>query len=147
MKSVEVYTDGSCLGNPGPGGWAAILVYGKHEREIVGSVPETTNNRMELQAALEGLKALKEPCRVILSSDSQYVVRAFQERWIEKWMHNNWQTSGKQAVKNPDLWQELYDAASRHKVTWRHVDGHSGHEYNERCDKLARGAAESLSKT
>ncbi|MHB2019406.1 MAG: ribonuclease HI [Candidatus Xenobia bacterium] len=141
MKKVEVYTDGSCLGNPGPGGWAAILVYKGHERELTGGEPLTTNNRMELMGALQGLQALKEPCEVTLYSDSQYMVRAFNEGWIEKWRHNGWKTSGKDAVKNQELWEAVWEAARRHRIRWEYVRGHSGHSYNERCDELARGVA------
>ncbi len=144
MKKVQVYTDGSCLGNPGPGGWAAILVYGKRERELVGAEANTTNNRMELMAAVEGLKALKEPCDVTLYSDSQYMINAFRQNWIGKWQRTGWVTSSKEPVKNADLWETLIEAAGRHKVEWVHVYGHSGHSYNERCDQLARAAATSL---
>ncbi|HEY4002557.1 MAG TPA: ribonuclease HI [Candidatus Xenobia bacterium] len=144
MKDVQLYTDGSCLGNPGPGGWAAILVYGKRERELVGADPSTTNNRMELLAAVEGLKALKEPCQVTLYSDSQYMIKAFTERWIDKWERTGWVTSNKEPVKNVDLWQSLRALTDKHQVKFIHVYGHSGHDYNERCDKLARNAALAL---
>lgn len=139
MKEVTVYTDGACSGNPGPGGWGAILMYGGHQKEISGYVAETTNNRMELTAAIEALKILKEPCEVALYSDSAYLVNAFQQNWLGKWQKNGWRNSQKQPVENQDLWQELLHLADRHRVNWVKVKGHSDNEYNNRCDELARG--------
>ncbi len=144
VKNVTIYTDGSCLGNPGPGGWAAILQYHGREREMVGSEPNTTNNRMEMMAAVEALRALKEPCQVELHSDSQYLINAFEKRWVDKWRANGWLTASKQPVKNVDLWNMLEDLTQKHRVKFRYVAGHSGHEFNERCDKLARDAATRL---
>ena len=141
MKQVTIYTDGSCLGNPGPGGWAAVLRYGQSEKELVGGDPLTTNNRMELRAAVEALSALKEPCEVELHSDSSYMVDAFSKRWVDKWQANGWRTAQKEPVKNPDLWASLVELTERHRVRFRHVRGHAGHPENERCDKLARDAA------
>lgn len=141
MKQVTIYTDGSCLGNPGPGGWAAVLRYGTHEKELVGAEPLTTNNRMELQAAVEALKVLKTPCEVELHSDSSYMVDAFKKRWVDRWQANGWRTAQKEPVKNPDLWALLVDLAEKHTVTFCYVRGHAGHPENERCDRLAREAA------
>jgi ribonuclease HI len=143
MKEVVIYTDGACKGNPGPGGWAALLVYKEHIKEISGSEPHTTNQRMELTAAVEGLRLLKEPCRVRLHSDSAYLVNAFQQQWLEKWKKNGWQTKNKQPVENQDLWKELLTLSSYHKVDWIKVKGHSTDAYNNRCDYLAQKAAES----
>jgi ribonuclease HI len=143
MKEVNLYTDGACRGNPGPGGYGAILVYGVHERELSGGEAETTNNRMELMAAIVGLEALKEPCRVTLYSDSKYLVDAFNEGWVYSWRKAGWRR-GKEALKNPDLWQRLYDVVSTHEVTFIWVKGHNGHDYNERCDKLATDFADSF---
>lgn len=140
MKRVQIYTDGACSGNPGPGGWAAILVYGDKRRELSGFAPHTTNNRMELTAAVEALRALKEPCIVDLYSDSAYLVNAFRQGWLEKWQRNGWRTSQKEPVENQDLWQELLALTRRHRVEWRKVEGHAGVELNERCDQLARAA-------
>nr|AJO70729.1 ancestral ribonuclease H Anc1 [synthetic construct] len=141
MKKVELYTDGACLGNPGPGGWAAILRYGEHEKELSGGEAHTTNNRMELTAAIEGLRALKEPCQVDLYTDSQYVRKAITEGWLDGWQRNGWKTASKKPVKNQDLWQALLEAMQRHQVTFHWVKGHAGHPENERCDQLARRAA------
>ena len=143
MKEVNLYTDGACRGTPGPGGSGAILVYGVHERELSGGEAETTNNRMELMAAIVGLEALKEPCRVTLYSDSKYLVDAFNEGWVYSWRKAGWRR-GKEALKNPDLWQRLYDVVSTHEVTFIWVKGHNGHDYNERCDKLATDFADSF---
>lgn len=140
MKQVEIYTDGACSGNPGPGGWAAILVYGDKRRELSGYEPNTTNNRMELTAAIAGLQALKEPCRVVLYADSAYLVNAFRQNWLGTWQRNGWRTSKKEPVENQDLWQELLALTRRHQVEWAKVQGHAGHEWNERCDELARAA-------
>jgi len=139
MKSVKIYTDGACAGNPGPGGWAAILVAGERERELSGYEPATTNNRMELQAAIEGLNALTEPCQVDLSTDSQYVKNGMTD-WLPRWKRNGWRTADKKPVKNVDLWQALEAAVARHKVHWHWVRGHDGHPENERCDALANEA-------
>lgn len=134
---VEIYTDGACSGNPGPGGWAAILVSGGKEKELSGSASSTTNNRMELTAAIEGLKALKVPCEVDLYSDSSYLVNAFTQNWIENWKRNGWKNAAKEPVSNQDLWEVLDGLALRHSITWHKVRGHSDHPFNERCDKLA----------
>ncbi len=144
MKEVYLYTDGACRGNPGPGGWGAILVYGVHEKELAGGEPETTNNRMELMAAISGLEALKEPCSVILTSDSKYLCDAYNEGWIYGWREKGWR-KGKDELKNPDLWERLYRLTERHKVSFVWVKGHNGHPYNERCDRLATAFADSFS--
>ncbi|SMB93027.1 RNase HI [Thermanaeromonas toyohensis ToBE] len=146
LKEVTIYTDGACSGNPGPGGWAAILLYGSHRKELSGAVPDTTNQRMELTAALEALRALKEPCRVKLYSDSAYLVNAFREGWIKRWQENGWRTAKKEPVENQDLWQELVRVASQHQVEWVKVTGHSDDEENNRCDALARAAISRLLK-
>jgi ribonuclease HI len=137
LSDVEVFTDGACRGNPGPGGWAAILRYRGTERELGGFAPATTNNRMEMTAAIAGLESLKRPCRVRLYSDSQYL-REGITKWINNWKRRGWRTADKQLVKNIDLWQRLDAAAARHDVTWVWVRGHSGHPENERADALAR---------
>ena len=139
MKKVTVYTDGACRGNPGAGGWGTILVYNGVEKELSGGEAVTTNNRMELTAAIKGLSALKEPCEVELYSDSKYMVDAINLGWAEGWKRTNWK-NGK--AKNPDLWEELLDLLGKHKVTVLWVRGHNGHEYNERCDVLATTAAD-----
>ncbi len=138
MENVTIYTDGACSGNPGPGGWGAILMYKDVKKEISGGSPETTNNIMELTAVIEGLKMLKFPCKVNLYSDSAYVVNAFEQKWIYGWMKNGWKTSGKTPVKNKELWQQLYSLTKEHEVTFIKVKGHSDNEYNNRCDELAR---------
>jgi len=143
MKEVSLYTDGACRGNPGRGGYGAILVYGRHEREISGGERETTNNRMELMAAISGLEALKEPCIVTLYSDSKYLVDAFHEGWIESWRSAGWKR-GRDELKNPDLWERLYSLCQTHRVSFVWVKGHAGHEYNERCDRLATDFADSF---
>ena len=141
MKKVDIYTDGACKGNPGHGGWAAILVYAGHERILSGGERVTTNNRMELIAAIEGLRALREPCEVTLHSDSRYLVDAINLGWLSGWKAAGWKR-GKETLKNPDLWQQLDELLSRHEVTMNWVKGHDGHTYNERCDELAtRNAA------
>ena len=137
MKKVDIYTDGACSGNPGNGGYCAILIYNEIEKVISGSEPLTTNNRMELLAAIEGLKALKEPCEVDLYSDSQYLTDAFNKDWISSWSTNGWKTSGKKEVKNIDLWENLLLLMKTHKVNYVKVKGHSDNEYNNRCDKIA----------
>lgn len=134
---VEIYTDGACSGNPGPGGWAAILVARGVEKVISGSVISTTNNRMELTAAIEALKCLKKHCAVRLYSDSSYLVSAFTQGWLENWNRKNWRNSAGDPVSNPDLWQELLQASRLHALEWIKIKGHSGHAFNERCDKLA----------
>lgn len=139
MKKVTIYTDGACSGNPGAGGWAAVLSCDGYERELSGFVGETTNNRMELSAAIEGLKALKEPCEVELYSDSAYLINSFELGWIYNWKANGWINKSKEEVKNLDLWKELDRLRSIHKVAWIKVKGHSDNEYNNRCDKLATG--------
>jgi ribonuclease HI len=137
LSQVDIFTDGACRGNPGPGGWAAILRYRSTEKELSGFAAETTNNRMEMTAAIEGLEALKRPCRVRLYSDSQYL-RDGITKWINEWKRRGWRTAGKQPVKNIDLWQRLDAAAARHTVSWIWVRGHAGHPENERADALAR---------
>lgn len=144
MKEVSIYTDGACRGNPGRGGWGAILVYGQFEKELSGGERETTNNRMELLAAIEGLRALKEPCRVTLYSDSKYLVDAFNLGWTKTWQEENFRTGKKNEVKNPDLWQTLLELVRIHEVTFVWVRGHNGHAYNERCDILATTFADSF---
>lgn len=140
--AVTIYTDGSCLGNPGPGGWCAILKDDKHSKELFGGFRLTTNNRMELLAVIEALLALKRPCRVDLWTDSQYVRNAIEKRWIVSWQKNGWKNSEKKPVKNQDLWQRLLPLLSTHQVRFHWLRGHSGHVENERCDKLARAAAQ-----
>lgn len=140
-KQVDIYTDGSCLGNPGPGGYGAILIYKAHRKELSGGFKETTNNRMELLAPIKALQSLKEPCTIVITTDSQYVRQGITS-WIHNWIKNNWKTSSKQPVKNVDLWKSLYQEVQRHNVEWKWVKGHSGHPENERCDDLARTAAE-----
>ena len=144
MDEVIIYTDGACSGNPGPGGWGAILMYKDNKKEISGGQKNTTNNIMELTAVIEALKLLKYPCNVSLYSDSAYVVNAFLQNWITSWKKNNWKTSGKEPVKNQELWKELYDLTKIHKVNFIKVKGHSDNEYNNRCDKLAREAISKL---
>ncbi|MGI5874742.1 MAG: ribonuclease HI [Bacillota bacterium] len=139
MKEVTIYTDGACSGNPGPGGWGAILAYRGREKEISGYEAQTTNNRMELTAAAEALKLLKEPCRVKLYSDSAYLVNGFSQNWIAGWQRNNWKNSKKEPVQNKDLWQTLIDLSEKHEITWIKVKGHSDNEKNNRCDALATG--------
>jgi ribonuclease HI len=140
LKQITLITDGSCLGNPGPGGWAAILRYGGKKKELVGSDPQTTNNRMELMAVIEGLNALNEPCEIILEIDSQYVKNGITQ-WMPNWKKRGWKTASKEPVKNQDLWQALDAAVSRHKIHWQWVKGHADHADNNRCDELAREAA------
>lgn len=143
MKEVQIYTDGACRGNPGHGGWGAILVYGKYEKELSGGERETTNNRMELLAAISGLEALKEPCAVTLYSDSKYLVDAFLERWVYSWRDHGWRR-GRDELKNPDLWERLFSLTEKHSVKFVWVKGHNGHDYNERCDALATAFADSF---
>ena len=140
LKQIDLFTDGSCLGNPGPGGYGAVMVYGKHRKEISAGFRLTTNNRMELMAAIMGLRTLNEPCQVRLTTDSQYVRQGITQ-WIIGWKKKGWMTANRQPVKNVDLWQALDAEVSRHQIEWLWVKGHSGHPENERCDELARAAA------
>ncbi len=137
MKKVTVYTDGACSGNPGAGGWAAILKYGRYKKEISGFEESTTNNRMEMTAAIKALEALKEPCEANVFSDSAYLVNAFEKGWVKNWKQNGWITSKKEKVKNKDLWQILCELTKKHRVKWLKVKGHADDELNNRCDKLA----------
>lgn len=142
MKEVEIYTDGSSRGNPGPGGYGVVLRFGRHTREAASGYRRTTNNRMEMLAATVGLELLKEPCRVTLFSDSRYVVDALTKGWVEGWKKRGWKKKDKSPVKNVDLWKRLEAAAAPHRVDWQWVKGHAGHEMNERCDDLATRAAD-----
>ena len=142
MEKVTIYTDGACSGNPGPGGWGAILMYQGNKKEISGGKKNTTNNEMELTAVIEALKMLKFPCQVDLYSDSAYVVNAFLQNWIGNWVKNNWKTSSKEPVKNQELWKELYELTKTHQVKFIKVKGHSDNEFNNRWDELARNAIE-----
>lgn len=144
MEKIIIYTDGACSGNPGPGGWAAVLIYNGKEKEISGSNKNTTNNIMEITAVIEGLKALKYPCEVELYSDSAYVVNTFTQGWIFNWMQKGWKTASGDPVKNKELWQELYSLTKIHKVTFNKVKGHADNHYNNRCDELARDAIKNL---
>ncbi|MFL6862338.1 MAG: ribonuclease HI [Allosphingosinicella sp.] len=141
MDKVEIFTDGACKGNPGPGGWGAVIRAGAREKELSGGEPLTTNNRMELMAAIEALAALKRPCDIVLHTDSNYVKDGIT-KWIHGWRHNGWKTADRKPVKNAELWQALLDAAAPHKVEWRWVKGHSVHIENDRADKLACDAAD-----
>ena len=143
MKHVEIFTDGACRGNPGPGGWGALLRYGNAERELYGAEADTTNNRMELRAAIEALRALKEPCEVVLTTDSVYVRNGITE-WLADWKRRGWRTAGRKPVKNIDLWQALDEESSRHQVKWHWVKGHSGHRENEIADRLANRGIDEL---
>jgi ribonuclease HI len=138
MVNVTIYTDGACSGNPGPGGWAAVLLYGDNKKEISGGSKNTTNNIMEITAVIEALKCLKFECEAKVHSDSAYVVNCFNNGWIQKWKKNNWQTASKEPVKNKELWEELYNLVQKHKVEFIKVKGHSNVELNNRCDELAR---------
>ena len=140
MEEVTIYTDGACSGNPGPGGWGAMLMYKGNKKEISGGKENTTNHVMELTAVIEGLKLLKFPCKVKLYSDSAYVVNAFIQKWIYGWIKNGWKNSSKEPVKNKELWQELYELTKTHEVEFIKVKGHADNEYNNRCDELARNA-------
>ncbi|MCA3565449.1 MAG: ribonuclease HI [Methylocystis sp.] len=143
MSAVDIWTDGACSGNPGPGGWGVILVAGEHRKELFGGEAETTNNRMELMAAISALEALKKPCDVTLHIDSQYVRQGITQ-WIHGWKKNGWKTADKKPVKNAELWQRLEEAASRHRIDWRWVKGHAGDAMNERADELAREGIKSV---
>jgi len=142
---VEIWTDGACKGNPGPGGWGALLKYGDHERELFGGDSATTNNRMELMAVIEALNSLTRRCRVVLHTDSQYVKLGITE-WLPNWVRRGWKTADNKPVKNADLWQRLQTAAARHDVDWRWIRGHAGHDGNERADQLANRGVHSVSK-
>lgn len=144
MKDVTVYTDGACSGNPGPGGWGAILFYGEHRKEISGGEPATTNNRMELLAVIESLGRLKEPCSVKVYSDSAYLVNCFQQGWLKNWRRNGWKNSKGQPVENQDLWKRLVELMEKHKVEYIKVKGHSDNVWNNRCDELARAAIKQM---
>ncbi len=146
MKRVEIFTDGACKGNPGPGGWGALLRMGPHEKELSGGEPDTTNNRMELTAAIEALSALKEPCEVELYSDSKYVLDGMTQ-WIHGWQKRGWVNAKKEPVRNADLWRALIDAASPHSISWHWVKGHSGHPENERVDQLASAEADRIARS
>lgn len=140
MREVTIYTDGACSGNPGPGGWGAILMYGEHRRELSGYEPATTNNRMEILAAIESVRSLKAPCRVKLHSDSAYLVNAFRQNWLGNWQRNGWINAKKEPVENQDLWRELLQVIRPHQVEWIKVKGHADNPHNNRCDELARAA-------
>ncbi len=139
MKSVTIYTDGACSSNPGPGGWGCVLIYNGVEKQFSGFENNTTNNRMEMRAVIEAISKLKEPCKIDLYSDSAYVVNAFLQDWITKWIKNDWVNSDKKPVKNDDLWQELLGLTKNHDITWHKVQGHADDKYNNICDRLARG--------
>jgi ribonuclease HI len=140
MKKVQLFTDGACLGNPGPGGWAFVLRFGKFKKEQAGYAPDTTNNRMEIQAAVEGLRALIEPCEVDITTDSEYLKNGIT-KWIQGWKRNGWRTASKEPVKNQDLWQQLDEQTARHTTRWHWTKGHADHPDNNRCDELATAAA------
>ena len=140
MEEITIYTDGACSGNPGPGGWGAILMMGDVRKEISGGSENTTNNIMELSAVIEALKLLRRPCKVNVFSDSAYVVNAFNQKWIYGWIKKNWRTAGGDPVKNKELWQELYSLTKVHDVTFNKVKGHADNEFNNRCDEMAREA-------
>lgn len=145
MKHVKIYTDGACRGNPGPGGWGVLLRFGRHEKILSGAECHTTNNRMELTAAIQALAALKEPCKIELHTDSQYLKKGITE-WLGSWKKNGWKTSSRKAVKNADLWQALEHEVGRHVITWHWVKGHSGHTENELVDEIANQAIDELKK-
>jgi len=143
---VELFTDGACKGNPGPGGWGAVIRFGAHEKELSGGEKLTTNNRMEMMAAIQGLNALTRPCRVVVSTDSKYVMDGIT-KWVHGWRRKNWRTADNKPVKNVELWQALVEAATPHEVEWRWVKGHAGHPENERADRLASDAADAMRKS
>ena len=140
MKAIEIYTDGACSGNPGPGGWGVVLLYQGNKKELSGYQPETTNNRMELFAAIQGLAALREPCEVTLYSDSSYLINAFEKHWLDNWQRNGWKTSSKSPVENQDLWKLLLLHVKNHRVRFVKVKGHSDNAYNNHCDEMAVAA-------
>jgi len=144
LQEVSIYTDGACSGNPGPGGWAAVLICQEVTKEISGSEPDTTNQRMELRAAIAALGSLKFPCKVKLYSDSAYLINAFNQKWIANWQRNGWLNSQKNPVENQDLWQNLIELNQIHQIEWLKVAGHRDNDYNNRCDQLARGAVSHL---
>ena len=144
MKKIEIFTDGACKGNPGPGGWGAILRMGKHEKEMSGAEPQTTNNRMEMTAVIRALNALTEPCEATVCTDSRYVIDGMT-KWVHGWQKKGWVNASKQPVRNADLWHDLIEACTRHQVSWQWVRGHDGHAENERADRLASDAARSVS--
>ena len=144
MEKVTIYTDGACSGNPGPGGWGAILMHNENKKELSGGIKDTTNNIMEITGVLEALKALKIPCEVDIYSDSAYVVNCFNQGWIYNWLKKGWKTASGENVKNKELWEELYNLTKVHNVTFHKVKGHADNEYNNRCDELARNAIKSL---
>ncbi|WHI47803.1 ribonuclease HI [Microbulbifer sp. JMSA004] len=143
MKQITIYTDGACRGNPGPGGWGALLVYGEREKELFGGEAHTTNNRMELLAAIKALEALKQPCKIDLHTDSQYLRQGITG-WINNWKKNGWKTASKKPVKNADLWRQLDESVAQHEVQWHWVKGHAGHPGNERADQLANRGVDEL---
>ena len=147
MKEVEIYTDGACSYNPGPGGWGCVLIYKGIEKEMSGFENGTTNNRMEMLAVIKALEQLKEPCKINLYSDSAYVVNAFLNNWVSEWIDNNWINSQKKPVKNVELWKRLLDLLKIHDVTWHKVKGHSDNVYNNKCDRLARGEVDKYLET
>ncbi len=147
MKHIDIFTDGACSGNPGAGGWGAVLKYKDHEKELSGGEKSTTNNRMEMMAVIEALKALKEPCDVTVTSDSQYVCNSLNKGWAKKWQQNNWIKSDKSKAKNTELWEELLSLTEKHRVKMVWIKGHAGHTENERCDFLARQAAEKIKQS
>lgn len=144
LDEVIIYTDGACSGNPGKGGWGAILMCGTAKKEISGAMKDTTNNKMELTAPIEALKLLKKPCKVKVYSDSAYLVNAFSQGWIYNWFKNGWKTSDKKDVKNRDLWEKIYEFTKIHKIEWIKVKGHSDNEFNNRCDELAVSAIKTI---
>lgn len=146
MKKIDIYTDGACSGNPGVGGWGCVLIYNGVKRELSGYNSDTTNNIMELTAAVEGLKSLKEGCEVNLYSDSAYLINAFEKDWVSNWQKNGWKSSTKEPVKNKELWESLITLSQIHKINWIKVKGHSDNELNNRCDQMARDAIKSYSK-
>lgn len=146
MKQVEIYTDGACSGNPGPGGWGAILRYGAHEKEICGGEKSTTNNRMELTAVIQALGLLKEPCGVKIYSDSKYIIDAVEQGWAKKWQANGWMRNKKDKALNPDLWEQLLKLLDCHQAEFEWVKGHAGHSENERCDQMAVAQSQKYSK-
>lgn len=146
MKEIQIYTDGACSGNPGAGGWAAILLYQEHEKAVSGGVPETTNNRMEIMAIIEALKQIKQPCSITVYSDSAYVCNAFLKHWVNNWQANGWKTASRKDVENIDLWKELLSVMRPHQVRFQKVPGHADNTYNNRCDKLARDEARKIAK-